>query len=109
MPTKIVNIKHGVPFDIYIGRPGKGRPGPLGSPIVPGELCPECGRVHRSKGTTLLCYERNLRRRVADDAQYRELVRSCDRKTLACFCVDRQGRGHCHGRVIARVAAELNR
>src|SRR5690242_8118088 len=36
-PTTVVNITRGAAFDIYIGRPGKGRRGPSGNPFIIGK------------------------------------------------------------------------
>ena len=33
MKTQVINLKHARPGDVYIGRAGKGRPGPWGNPF----------------------------------------------------------------------------
>lgn len=104
----VVNIKHkSAKWDIYVGRPGKGQPGPLGNPIAIGKRCIECGAVHGRDAALLDCYRAWLERKVSSDAEYRELVLACHGKRLGCFCVRRNGLGLCHGYVLAEVAERL--
>lgn len=102
--TSVVNIHHGGAYDIYIGRPGKGKPGLLGNPIVPGGPCPVCGGSHGRNQQLLDCYRRWLFRRLRIDREYRALVRSCHGKALGCFCKP----GPCHGDVLVKAALWLN-
>jgi hypothetical protein len=100
----VVNIHHGIdlgdPDVVYIGRPGKGRPGPLGNPIQIGKPCPACGDVHTRDTPAFLdqCYYRWLCQKAERDSAYRALLYSCYGKRLACFCAP----APCHGHVIAR-------
>lgn len=106
--TTVVNIRHkGAVWDIYIGRPGKGQPGPLGNPIAPGRTCIWCGRRHGRDAALLACYRGWLEATVEDDPGYRAMVRACHGKRLGCFCVRKDGTGLCHGHVLAEVAAKL--
>jgi hypothetical protein len=103
----IVNIHHGAEYDIYIGRHGHGKPGPLGNPIAVGKACVVCGARHSRDGRLLQCYRRWLWRRLRDDRDYARLVMGCHRKRLGCFCVRADGSGPCHGKVLARAATWL--
>lgn len=100
--TRAVNL-HREPYDVYIGRPGKGMPGPFGNPVRIAHPCPECGERHMDGGSTLRCYNRYLRRRIATDADFRAAVRALHGKRLGCFCVPKP----CHGSILAAVADEL--
>ena len=52
--TRVVNL-YKEPYDVYIGRAGKGREGPLGNPVAIGMQCPVCEGVHNDAGATLPC------------------------------------------------------
>jgi hypothetical protein len=104
----VVNIHHNVPYDIYIGRPGKGVPGPLGNPIRPGSACIVCGKIHGMDNALLDCYRFWLIETVRTNQSYRGLAAACHRKALGCFCVDNNGEGLCHGFVLLDVAACLH-
>lgn len=92
------------PADVYLGRgSGLGNPFPLGRP------CARCGAVHAGKGSTLPCYEADLRERLGASAEFRaRAVAAYDRVAAgaraSCFC----GAGpavpaHCHVAVFLRV------
>ncbi len=95
--TRVVNL-YKEPYDVYIGRPGKGRAGPLGNPIVKGLRCPVCEGMHTTPGDTLPCYEKYLEAATAEDPAFMELVMSCEGKSLGCFCHPKP----CHGDVLVR-------
>lgn len=95
MVTRVVNL-YKEPYDVYIGRTGKGREGPLGNPVAIGKQCPVCEGVHNDAGTTLPCYRIYLETMVEGDPSFRELVESCRGKTLGCFCKPKP----CHGDVL---------
>ncbi len=97
--TTVVNIKRGEPYDVYIGRPGRGHAGPFGNPIHVGRLCPVCGMAH-DRGGTLSCYRTLLERAVETDAAFRSAVRKLHGKRLGCFCAPMP----CHGDHLAAVA-----
>lgn len=100
--TTVVNIRKTPKYDVYIGRPGQGQAGYFGSPVVIGEVCPECGLRHYSAGETLECFEQYARRRAGEDAEYRQKVVSLYGQVLGCFCAP----GPCHGHVLAALASE---
>ena len=101
---RVVNINH-EPFQVYIGRAGKGQDGYFGNPIKPKQLCPICNRKH-GRGGTIECFERYARSRLAVDGEYRKRVRELHGLTLGCFCdVARDQR--CHGEVLLQLAYEL--
>jgi hypothetical protein len=93
--TKVVNL-YKEQYDVYIGRAGKGREGPLGNPISIGRTCPLCDEIHKDGGSTLNCYKLYLLDRVNNDAEFKKLIESCEGKTLGCFCKPKP----CHGDVI---------
>jgi hypothetical protein len=102
----VVNIHHGEPYDVYCGRPGKGRDGPWGNPIEIGKPCLVCELVHGREPALLDCYARWLRDRMTDERAAE--VRSLHGKVLGCFCVKPNGTGLCHALVLAQMAAELS-
>lgn len=93
--SRVVNLRTS-PYDVYIGRGGKGQPGPFGNPIRRGESCPICGQIHTEPGETLFCFEEYFHRRILHDAAFRKRVEGLRGKTLGCFCKPRP----CHGDVI---------
>lgn len=104
----VVNIHHGTEYDVYIGRPGKGRDGPLGNPIIPGKLCLECNVIHKRDQALLDCYRRWLWDKIQQCAIYRALVLTCKPPArLGCFCVKPDGSGLCHGHILKRAAQYL--
>jgi len=94
--TYVVNLRL-ASYDVYIGRPGKGRDGPLGNPAVVGKMCPICDDVHPDAGSTLPCHRLYLWQRADDDPDFRALLLACRGKVLGCFCKNRNGEGPCHG------------
>lgn len=100
--TRVVNLRDKVPFDVYIGRPGKGVEGYFGNPCRVGIQCPECGFVHTVSGGTLACFEQYARRRMEHDQEYHTAVKNLKGKTLGCFCKPRP----CHGDILAKLAEE---
>lgn len=111
MTSKVVNIRTS-PYDVYIGRPGKGQPGPWGNPVVAGRPCPVCDDVHEGNGSTLACYSFYLHRRAREDAAFRVALQGLRGKTLGCFCPGPGGltSAHkpfkCHGQEILRYLEE---
>lgn len=98
-PPKVVN-KYKEPFDVYIGRKGKGK---WGNPVAMGRTCPECGQVHRDRGSTLQCYKRWLWRRMKADPGFVKEIRSLAGRTLGCYCKPHP----CHGDVLRAACAWL--
>lgn len=100
-PT-VVNLRNSA-YDVYIGRAGRGQDGYLGNPVAVGRVCPICNQVHTAAGDTLRCYEQYARKRIADDPEFRERVKSLKGR-LGCFCKP----GPCHGDILVRLWHELN-
>lgn len=86
--TTVVNLKH-EPYDVYIGRAGKGQDGYLGNPF----------RLEREedRDAVLEAFRNYFVDRVVKDAEYRKRVTALKDKRLGCFCAPKK----CHGDVIA--------
>jgi hypothetical protein len=86
--TKVVNL-YKEPYDIYIGRPGKGVSGYFGNPIPlrPGD----------SRGSTLERFREYFFTRLEQDPEFKAHIMTLKGKTLGCFCK----KGECHGDIIA--------
>ncbi len=98
MPTtKVVNMRR-EPYDVYIGRPGKGESGLFGNPYRIGFKCARCGLVHHTASSTLPCYEAYLTERLAKDRAFCVAFFALDGKTLGCFCKP----GPCHGDIMVK-------
>ena len=96
MRTRVVNLRK-EPYDIYIGRAGKGQDGYFGNPIARGKSCPVCGKIHLAAGDTIPCYECYFKRRIKEDEKFFRRIMELGGKTLGCFCKPGPG----HGDVIA--------
>lgn len=85
--TKVVNLRF-APYDVYIGRAGKGKDGYFGNPIKlkPGE----------SRGSTIEKYKIYFYNRIQTDEEFKKKVLELQGKTLGCFCKPNS----CHGDVI---------
>lgn len=94
--THVVNIYHKIPYDVYIGRQGKGQDGYFGNPVVAGQPCPFCDEIHRLPGDTLPCFRAYMEFRVQNDEEFASKVKNLAGKTLGCFCKPKP----CHGDVI---------
>ena len=84
--TRVVNL-HREPFDVYIGRAGKGQDGYFGNPFS----------ILRHGKDALPLYEQHFAVRIATDAAFRARVEGLRGKTLGCFCKPKP----CHGDIIA--------
>lgn len=86
--VKVVNLFK-EPYDVYIGRPGKGQDGYFGNPfpLVKGA----------DRGSTLEKYREYFVKRIETDSEFKEKVLSLHGKTLGCFC---QSSETCHGSII---------
>lgn len=87
MTTKVVNLHHKVPYDVYIGRPGKGKDGPYGNPYSVAD--------HGSNALPL--FRKYFYNRIDMDPGFRVKVLELKDKTLGCFCHPKP----CHGDIIA--------
>lgn len=83
--TRVVNMRR-EPFDVYIGRPGRGERGTFGNPYRVGATCERCGKFHATAGETLPCYEAYLLERLEQDAKFCSEFFALEGKTLGCFC-----------------------
>lgn len=103
----VVNL-YRKPYDVYIGRPGKGQDGLFGNPVRVGSRCQYCGEKHETNQSVLNCYEHAyLRPRVDRDRQFRlavkGLIRDGKEVVVGCFCDPKP----CHGHPLLKVAWEL--
>ena len=96
--TSVVNIrKH--PFDIYIGRAGKGHDGYFGNPYVVGK--------DGTRAEVLVAYSIYFEKRLNTDPEFAQRIEELRGKALGCFCVKEPwivkdaGPIVCHGQVIA--------
>jgi hypothetical protein len=93
----VVNMNAGAKFDVYMGRPGHGFPGPFGNPFgakmhtvrstARGEVRDEVIRAHAEW----------FRKRVSSDLVFMGQVLALRGKRLGCFCKPKS----CHADVIA--------
>ena len=110
--SRVVNIKLGEPYDVYIGRPGHGQAGPFGNPYPVKQTCSRCGSRHISGGSTLTCFREYLVERMAREPRFRDAILALRGKTLVCFCAPRGGLTsthrpwRCHGQVILAILEE---
>jgi hypothetical protein len=99
--TRVVNLRRD-PYDVYIGRAGKGHDGYFGNPHAVGQACTRCRTTHGTGASTLPCFTLYFQHRLGTDAEFRARVLALRGKVLGCFCHPNP----CHGNVIA---AFLNR
>lgn len=112
MKTRVVNIRL-EPYDVYIGRAGRGEKGTHGNPYI---VSPQ-----QPLGTTVnKLYREHFHFKLKNDPKYfDEVVKLVERKkrqggklTLGCFCADSGGLTAgtppyiCHGQVIAEFIDE---
>lgn len=102
MTTTVVNI-YKDPYDVYIGRAGKGQDGYYGNPVTINKTCPICGGIHKDRGSTLPCYEIYFKKRIESDSEFKERILSLEGKRLGCFCRSPNDPPTkiCHGLIIA--------
>ena len=89
--TVVVNLRR-EPYDVYIGRPGKGQPGPWGNPF---RL-----EANDQRGATLERYRQWLERQIASGQISRRSLAQLSGKRLGCFCKPQP----CHGDILAAAA-----
>lgn len=97
--TRVVNLKRGEPYDVYIGRAGHGLDGYWGNDVRPEIPCPICRRVHATGRETLLCFDVLFERRLRLPT-FRERLAALRGLTLGCFCrpmLGFHGQYRCHG------------
>lgn len=88
--TRVVNL-YKEPYDVYIGRGGKGKDGYFGNPFPLVEKNSEEKREH-----CLKLYREYFHKRLAEDPEFKRRVEMLDSKVLGCFCKPKL----CHGDVI---------
>ena len=88
MQTVVVNIKK-EPFDVYIGRAGRGEDGYFGNPF----------RIGNGMGRddAVNAYRKYFADRIEKDSEFKRRVLALKAKRLGCFCKPNA----CHGDVIA--------
>lgn len=89
---KVVNIKNGDSYEIYIGRAGNGHDGYFGNPFNTG-----------TRKEKLEKFEEYLIQRTENDKKFREKVKQLDGKILGCFCKPKP----CHGDILLKHAKRL--
>jgi hypothetical protein len=84
---KVVNLFK-EPYDVYIGRAGKGQNGYFGNPfsLKKGE----------DRGATIERYKEYFYNRIETDSEFKSRILELKNKTLGCFCKPNA----CHGDVI---------
>jgi len=84
---KVVNLFK-EPYDVYIGRAGKGQNGYFGNPfpLKKGE----------DRGATIERYKEYFYNRVETDSEFKSRILELKNKTLGCFCKPNS----CHGDII---------
>lgn len=98
METKIVNLNK-EPYDVYIGRSGRGtdgyfgNPHPVYNPSKSWTFCKICNCEHK-KGEAIAAFRKDFLIRIEEDAEFRRRVSELRGKKLGCFCD-----GICHGDV----------
>jgi hypothetical protein len=85
--TKVVNL-YKEPYDVYIGRPGKGQDGYFGNPFRVG--------VDGPSEVVLGLYRQYLELRTKEEPEFLRRILELRGKTLGCFCKPKP----CHGDVI---------
>ena len=89
MLTTVVNISSRLPYDVYIGRAGKGHDGYFGNPF---RLNDESERVEILRKYEVWFYDR-----LASDPEFKRRIHELKGKKLGCFCRPKI----CHGDIIA--------
>jgi len=96
--TVVVHISE--PYDVYIGRAGKGADGYFGNSHSIGTPCPRCaGKVH-DRADCLAAFQTDFDQRIATDPTYRERVLALKGKRLGCFCKRPGTTTPCHGDIL---------
>jgi hypothetical protein len=86
--TRTVNIRT-EPYDVYIGRAGRGEDGYFGNPYRLG--------ANMGRELSLRLFEAHFYERLEHDPEFKQRVLALAGKRLGCFCKPQA----CHGDVIA--------
>ena len=92
--TQVVNIKR-FPYDVYIGRPGRGEEGFFGNSHPIG-WCDICNQ-HHNRDESVVAFKKEFLYRIENDMGFRKRVIELKDKVLGCFCKPLP----CHGDIIA--------
>lgn len=84
--TEVVNLRK-EPYDVYIGRAGKGNVGYFGNPF---RLLSD-----KSRGSTIEKFRQYFYKRIKEDEAFKKAVEELKGKRLGCFCKP----APCHGDV----------
>jgi hypothetical protein len=95
MTTTVIKIGT-APYDVYIGRRGKGHDGYFGNLHECDKWCRICGKYH-DREDCIRAFSVDFYKRLKADPEYRRAVLALKGKTLGCFCHPLP----CHGNVIA--------
>lgn len=87
--TRVVNI-YREPYDIYIGRAGKGKDGYYGNPFRV---------INNERDSTKELFTRYFNERIQNDPIFKQRVLDMKDKTLGCFCKQPHKEVWCHGDV----------
>jgi hypothetical protein len=90
--TTVVNLRF-APYDVYIGRAGKGQDGYYGNPHPIG-YCRICRTVH-DRASAIAAFKKDFLERIEKDSAFRKRVIELKGKRLGCFCAP----DLCHGNV----------
>ena len=98
MTTRVVNRRHKVPYDVYVGRPTK-----YGNPF---SHLPNATADYRvaTQEEAVECYRSYILTKLAYEPDFLDPIRG---KVLACWCRPAegfQGRVLCHAQVMAALA-----
>lgn len=88
----VVHVRK-APYEVYIGRAGKGQDGYFGNPF-------EIGR-NGDREEVITRFREYAQDRMYHDPDYRTRVKALHGKTLGCFCAPEP----CHGDVLLDLAA----
>lgn len=99
MPTTVVNLKLGQPYDVYIGRAKKRVRSGVVKATKPGEDGLFCNPFPKMgpKEELLELFRNYFFRRVVKDLEFRTAVLGLRNLRLGCFCAP----APCHGHIIA--------
>ena len=95
--TKVVNLKHGVHYDVYIGRPSI-----WGNPYSHKE-----GTLAKFKVNSVAEALEKYRAYLLNNAELMRQLSELKGKTLGCWCMPKnpeKGKLYCHGQILAELA-----
>jgi hypothetical protein len=94
MTTTVVNIRS-TPYDVYIGRAGKGKSGYFGNPFRLGS--------ESERDAVIAKYRIWFYERIQNDIEFKNKIHQLKGLVLGCFCSPKL----CHGHVIAEYLDSL--